>query len=204
MRRRVVTLIGNILLLFLAATSTSSMQPTRSEKLGSATAQAAEMVLTNGRIITVDEKDSIAQAVAIAGGQIVAVGSSDEVKSRIGANTRVIDLHGRTVTPGLIDTHLHFDGTSLLYELDVSYPAVKSINDVLAKIREKVATLKPGEWIRGSGWDEGKLAELRYIYASDLDRVSPNNPVYLTHTTGHYATTNSYALKLAGGYQRYA
>jgi len=198
MRRQAATVTIIFLLLFLAATALSFLRPARSEKISQTTAQAADIVLLNGKIITVDAKDSIAQAVAIAGGKIVAVGSNDAVKSRVGASTRVIDLHGRTATPGLIDTHLHFDGTSLLYELDLSYPAVKSINDVLAKIKEKVATLKLGEWVRGRGWDEGKLAELRYIYASDLDRVSPNNPVYLTHTTGHYAATNSYALKLAG------
>ena len=196
MKQRVVTVMSHLLLLFLAATSTSGT--IRNEKFDSTPVQIADIVLLNGQIITVDAKDSIAQAVAIAAGKIVAVGSNDAMKSRIGASTRVIDLHGRTATPGLIDTHLHFDGTSLLYELDLSYPAVKSINDVLTKIREQVAKLKPGEWVRGRGWDEGKLAELRYIYASDLDRVSPNNPVYLTHTTGHYATTNSYALKLAG------
>ena len=68
----------------------------------------------------------------------------------------------------------------------------------MKRVQERVATLKPGEWVRGSGWDEGKLAELRYIRASDLDKVSPENPVWLTHTTGHYGVANSAALKLAG------
>ena len=67
----------------------------------------------------------------------------------------------------------------------------------MAKIREKAATLKPGEWLVGAGWDEGKLAERRYLLASDLDKVTPNNPVWLMHTTGHYGVANSYALKLA-------
>ena len=69
---------------------------------------------------------------------------------------------------------------------------------MLNAVKRKAASLKPGEWVRGSGWDEGKLAELRYLYASDLDAVSPKNPVWLTQTTGHYGAANSYALKLAG------
>lgn len=102
------------------------------------------------------------------------------------------------VTPGLIDGHCHFSGASLLYELELSYPAVTKIGDVLEKIKSAVAAAKPGDWIRGSGWDEGKLAELRYIYASDLDRVASANPVWLTQTMGHYGVANSFALKLAG------
>ena len=158
---------------------------------------AAELVLTNGRIITVNAADAIAQAVAIAGGRIVAVGTNDELRPRIGPATRVVDLAGRTATPGLIDTHVHFSETDALYSVDLSDVGVKNMSDVLARIAAQVATRKPGEWIRGRGWDEGKLAERRYILAPDLDTVAPNNPVWLTHTTGHYGVANSYALKMA-------
>ncbi|NDQ57052.1 MAG: amidohydrolase, partial [Acidipila sp.] len=81
------------------------------------------------------------------------------------------------------------------YEVNLSDAA--RIEDVVAKVRERVATVKPGEWVVGSGWDEGKLAELRYVYASDLDKVAPANPVWLRHTTGHYGVANSYAMQLA-------
>jgi predicted amidohydrolase YtcJ len=84
-----------------------------------------------------------------------------------------------------------------LFSVDLNYPGVNNIPDVKKKISEMVKTLKPGEWVRGLGWDEGKLEELRYIYASDLDPVSPDNPVWLRHTMGHYGTANSLALKLA-------
>ncbi len=161
-------------------------------------AQNADLILINGKILTVDPQDSIAEAVAISAGKITAVGSNEAVKKVAAKNARVIDLHGRTATPGLIDTHCHFQEAAVLYDVEVSDPSIKQIPDVLKRVQEKVATVKPGVWVRGSGWDEGKFAELRYIYASDLDKVAPNNPVWLEHTTGHYGVANSAALKLAG------
>ena len=164
---------------------------------GAQTSDAADLVLLHGKILTVDAHDSIAEAVAIRGNKIVAAGSDSEISRHAGKGTQVIDLHGRTATPGLIDSHVHFadGGVSDLYEVNLSSAA--RIADVLSKVRERAATLKPGEWVLGSGWDEGKLAELRYVYASDLDAVSPSNPVWLTHTTGHYGVANSNAMKLA-------
>ena len=155
----------------------------------------ADLVLINGKILTVDANDSIAEAVAISNGKIVAVGSNEAVMERAAKNARVIDLHGRTATPGLIDTHGHFQAAQALYEIDLS--EVTRIDDVLKKVRAKVGASKPGEWVRGGGWDEGKLAELRYIYAADLDKVAPANPVWLSQTMGHYGVANSYAMKLA-------
>jgi len=186
-------LIGGVLLTALAiATSVSC-----SDRGGVPTALAPDMVLLNGKVITVDPDDSLAQAIAIRDGRILAVGSDDDIRELVGRSTRVVDLNGSTATPGLLDSHAHFSGTGMLYVVDLGYPEVESIEDVLKKIKAKADTLKPGEWIRGRGWDEGKLAELRYIYAEDLDRVTPENPVYVTHTMGHYGTANSYAMKLA-------
>jgi predicted amidohydrolase YtcJ len=157
----------------------------------------AELVLRNGKILTVDAADSVAQAVAIAGGKIVAVGPNERIAPLVDSHTQVIDLRGRTATPGLIDSHVHFSEADALYMVDLSDLAVKTVDDAVARVRAQVEKSKAGEWVRGRGWDEGKLAERRYITARDLDRVAPNNPVYLTHTTGHYAVANSYALKLA-------
>ena len=157
----------------------------------------ADLVLVNGRVLTVDANDSVAQAIAIAGGKIVAVGTSDQIRARIGSQTQVIDLGGRTATPGLIDTHVHFSEAAALFTVDLSDVAVKKMDDVVQRVAARVAKARPGEWVSGNGWDEGKLAERRYITAADLDTVSPDNPVWLEQTTGHYGVANSYALKLA-------
>ena len=160
----------------------------------------ADLLLVNGRVLTVDSADRVAQAVGIAGNRIVAVGTTAEVERVAAPNARRIDLAGRTVTPGLLDAHAHFSdgGAERLYVLDLSYPNVKNIPDVATAIRSKAAATPKGTWIQGRGWDEGKLAERRVITAKDLDAASPNNPVVLTQTTGHYVVANSAALRLAG------
>ncbi|HET7748494.1 MAG TPA: amidohydrolase family protein, partial [Terriglobales bacterium] len=160
---------------------------------------AADMVLLHGHILTMDAHDSIAQAIAIRHGVIVKVGTDAEVLQFAGKapGMRVIDLRGRAATPGLIDTHAHIaeGGVAELYGVKLADAA--SIAEIAARVKARVARAKPGEWVTGSGWDEGKLAEHRYVTAADLDAVSPNNPVWLLHTTGHYGVANSLALKLA-------
>jgi len=160
-----------------------------------AQSSSSDLILINGKIITVDTKDSIAQALSIHNGKIVAVGSNDQIQKLAPKNAQVIDLHGRTATPGLIDSHCHFDETDRIYGIELSN--ITNISEAVALVRKTAASRKPGEWIQGSGWDEGKLSDKRYITASDLDKVSPDNPVWLTHTTGHYGVANSFALRLA-------
>ena len=159
----------------------------------------ADLVLIHGHILTVDANDSVAQAIAVRHGVIVKVGTDAEVLEFAGntPGVRIIDLHGRTATPGLIDTHAHIadGGVEELYGIKLSDAA--SVAEIVARVKAKTALVKPGEWITGSGWDEGKLAEHRYVTAADLDAVAPNNPVWLVHTTGHYGVANSLALKLA-------
>ena len=142
-----------------------------------------------------DAADPLAEAVAIRDGKILDVGSKQSVLRHAGHTTNVFDLHGLTATPGLIDSHLHFAGVNAIYSINPS--TARSIEEVLQAVQERVARAKPGEWIQGEGWDEGKLAEARYIYAADLDRVAPRNPVWLVQTTGHYGVANSMALRLA-------
>jgi len=159
----------------------------------------ADLVLLHGHILTVDPKDSVVQAVAIRDGVIVKVGSDAEVLAFAGktAGIKTVDLKGHTVTPGLIDTHAHIadGGVEELYGVTLS--DATSVAEIVARVKAKVALVKPGEWVTGSGWDEGKLAEHRYVTAADLDAVAPNNPVWLVHTTGHYGVANSLALEKA-------
>jgi predicted amidohydrolase YtcJ len=156
---------------------------------------APDLMLLGGKVITMDAADSVAEAIAIRAGKIAAIGNTADVRKLAGPATRVIDMRGRTVTPGLIDAHLHFADVSPLYSVDLS--GAESIRDVQRLVRERVNKTKPSKWITGHGWDEGKLRERRYIQAADLDAVAPHNPVWLTHATGHYAVANSSALRLA-------
>lgn len=158
-----------------------------------------DLILVNGNIITVDSSDRIAEGIAIKNNKIIAIGTSSEINALAGPKTQRINLNRRTVTPGLLDAHIHltYSPATIPNMIDLSYPAVKNLKDVKSLIAQKVKTLKPGEWIRGKGWDEGKLEEQRLITARDIDDVSPANPVWLSHTTGHYGVANSTALALA-------
>lgn len=160
-------------------------------------AASPDIILIHGRIITVDSQDDVAQAIAVSGGKIIAVGTTSDVQRLAGPHTTVVDLKGLTATPGLIDSHAHVaeGGLGVLYQLDLS--DARSVSEVVQRVGDRIKTLKPGEWLVGQGWDEGKLKELRYVRASDLDPVSPDNPVWLVHTTGHYGVANRNALRLA-------
>jgi len=156
-----------------------------------------QLILFHGRILTVDSRDSIFQALAIRDGKIIAVGTDREIMRLADATTQRIDLRGRTATPGLIDSHAHIAdaGVEQLYHVHLS--DASTVAEVVQRVQAGLAALKPGEWLQGDGWDEGKLAERRYVTAADLDRVSPQNPVWLMQTTGHYGVANSAALRLA-------
>ncbi len=167
---------------------------------GAGAAQAApppQLILFHGRILTVNAQDSVVEALAIRDGKIIALGTDQEVLRLADSTTKRIDLHGRTATPGLIDSHAHIaeGGVDELYHVHLS--DASTVAEVVRRVKAGIAALKPGEWLQGDGWDEGKLAERRYVTAADLDGVSAHNPVWLTHTTGHYGVANSAALRLA-------
>lgn len=163
-----------------------------------AVAAPADTVLLHGRIITADAQDHVVQALAISGGRISALGSDAAIRKRIGPKTRVIDLKGRAATPGLIDTHAHILSTGLGELNQIPLAGARSVADMVAAVKARVATTPKGQWVLGVGWDEGKFATTTYPTAADLDAVSPDNPVWLEHTTGHYGVANGLALKMAG------
>jgi len=162
-----------------------------------ALAQPADLVLRGGNIITVDNDWRVAQAVAVRGGRFVAIGENATVANYIGPNTQVIELAGRTVVPGLIDSHLH----QLFATLNgpaVQLLGAKTVADVQKAIEERVAHTEPGKWVMASsGWHESILEEGRMPTRFELDAVSPNNPVFIPRG-GHVVTVNSKALELAG------
>jgi predicted amidohydrolase YtcJ len=166
----------------------------------------ADLVITNGKVITVDKDFSIRQAVAVKEGKIIAVGTNDEIKLFIGSNTQVLDLRGKPILPGINEAHMHppfFGASRPPLSLDLSYPAVKSIPDMVEALRQKVAETEPGEWIRGFGWDQGSLEECKNDPSMlprkwDLDAVSPDNPVAFTDFSCHTLLVNSKALEIAG------
>jgi len=156
-----------------------------------------DLVLVSGRILTMDSGSSVAEALAVRDGKILAVGSDAAVRPMAGPQTRVIDLAGKSVVPGLIDTHAHF-GAAGLGDYVVNLGPAKSVAGALELLKAFVARKKPGEWIITGGWHPpSQLAEKRYLTRQEIDSVAPNNPVYL-RTVGHFAMANSLALQKAG------
>ena len=166
----------------------------------------ADLVLTNAKVITVDQDFSIKQAVAVKDGKIMAVGADDEIKTYIAADTKVLDLKGKPLLPGINESHMHapfFGASRPPLSLDLTYPTVQSIPDMVAALKQKVAEVEPGEWVRGFGWDQSTLEECRNDPSKlprkwDLDAVSPDHPVAFTDFSVHTLLVNSKALEIAG------
>ena len=160
--------------------------------------QTADLVLQHGVVLTVDAKDSVAQAVAIRDGRIVAVGTDTDVSRLVGPKTKVVDLAGRAVTPGLIDTHIHLlEGvTGSMYKVVLTSAA--SVAEILDKVKARAEKTPAGDWVEGSGWNEGVIAEHRAPTLAELDAISAGHPVFLENVTGHYAMVNSAGLVKLG------
>lgn len=156
--------------------------------------QKISLLLYNGKIFTADENFTIAEAVAVDGEKIVAVGTSQELKNKYQA-AREIDLRGRLVTPGFNDAHVHFlrGGLSLL---NVDLTGTKTLAEAQARIAAKAKETRAGEWIIGRGWDH-TIWKQNFPSRADLDKVAPNNPAFFVRVDGHIAWVNSAALRLA-------
>lgn len=165
--------------------------------------EPADLVLRNGKIVTVDEGKPEAQALAVRGDIIVAVGSNRQIKPYINQETEVIELEGKLAIPGFIDAHGHF--TSLgESKLELDLMKVKNWDEIVAMVEETVRKAKPGEWIQGRGWHQEKWEKAPtpnvdgLPFHHSLSEVSPDNPVLLTHASGHASFANAKAMELAG------
>src|SRR6266704_4003013 len=160
-------------------------------------AEPADVVFVNGNVYTVNAKQPRAEAIAVKGDRIVFVGSNANAKRFQGGGTRVIDLRGETVVPGMTDAHYHFIGVGQR-EMNLNLEGLTNLEDFLAKVKERVDRAKPGEWVTGRGWIETFWKPPVFPTRWDLDKISPNNPVFLTRADGHGAVANSAALKTGG------
>lgn len=163
--------------------------------IGLGRVDVADTILTNGKILTVDAADTVAQALAIKDGVILAVGSNDEINLFAGDTTQIYDLAGRVVTPGLIDSHLHVAYLDVMNQmLPFLPPEVATIDAFVAKLEAVAAQTPPGEWIQIYFLAlQGEFPTRDY-----LDPVTPDNPVWVIHQSGHYGYANSKAMEIAG------
>ena len=182
------------LLLFLGLTAAQT-QPT---------AEPATLVLRNGKIVTVDAALPEARAIAIRGDRIQALSATDEgIQRYIGPNTQVIDLQGQLAVPGLIESHGHFMGLGSS-KMNLDLMDVKDWDEIVSMVAAAAKQAKPGEWILGRGWHQEKWASVPkpnvegFPYHDALSKVSPNNPVLLTHASGHASFVNAKAMEAAG------
>lgn len=178
------------LILFLVLISCSGKKP-------------ADLVITGGTIYTLDDAQPIVEAVVVNADTIAFAGTAKAAEEWIGDNTNVIDLAGRTMIPGFIEGHGHFMGVGF-NELDLDLSGVKSFDEIVERVRIAASKAKPGEWILGRGWHQDKWdskpADMVKGYPShaQLSAVSPDNPVFLSHASGHMSLANAKAMEIAG------
>lgn len=157
----------------------------------------ADLIFTNGQIITVDSHFTVAEALAIKGNKIIRVGTNNEMHEWKGSNTQIIDLQGRSMLPGFIDAHAHLElyGTN---QLGVNCKEVHSIEEMKQKLKQIAADTPKGQWIRGWGYNQNYLSEGRHPTRKDLDEVSTEHPIIVVRTCGHISCVNSKALEMGG------
>ncbi|PKN68248.1 MAG: amidohydrolase [Deltaproteobacteria bacterium HGW-Deltaproteobacteria-12] len=163
----------------------------------------ADVIYINGDIVTLDKSNPQAEAVATMDDKIVAVGSTALVQKTAGPRTQIIDLQGKTLVPGLIEPHSHFSvyGPWVLLRVNLSSPPVgqiRNMKDLTDALRERAAATEKGMWVLGYGYDDTLLEEKRHPTRFDLDEVSPDHPIFISHVSGHFMSANSKMLAMAG------
>jgi predicted amidohydrolase YtcJ len=193
-KRSINNYLFAVILFFLSCNSATE---------SASSADAADMVLTNAKVYTVNKNQPEAEAIAVKDGKIVFVGSNSDAKKHIGSSTEVIDAKGQFVMPGFIEGHGHIHGLGASL-INLNLMNVKNWDEIVTMVGEAVKKAKPGDWIVGRGWHQEKWNPapaknyLGYPYHEELDKVSPDNPVLLSHASGHSLYANAKALELAG------
>ncbi len=165
--------------------------------------EKADLIIRGGTIYTVDDQQPIVESVAVKGDKIIYVGAASELDKYQSESTKIIDLKGRTMTPGLIEGHGHFMGLGY-NELNVDLLETKSYQEIIDKVKQAVDNAEPGQWITGRGWHQSKWTEMpdqmvKGFQTHDLlSEISPDNPVYLRHASGHAGFANAKAMEIAG------
>ena len=158
----------------------------------------ADLVFKNGQVITVNPNDDIVTSVASKDDKIIYVGNDNDADEFVGPHTQIIDLEGRTLTPGFNDAHLHMTGIGAhQLEVNLTYPEVNSIADIKAKVKEAASKIPKGEWIRCFGYNQEFLEDKRHPTRWDIDEVAPEHPVVLVRVCSHVSVFNSNALQIA-------
>ena len=189
-RREAVTLAGSALLLSVTG-----------ERIAKA-ADSPDVIYVNGKIITANSQNGIAEAIAIGGDKIQAVGQNDVIRATAGPATKVVDLGGKAMIPGIFDPHSHFplSANTVLFQVDLSSPPVgkiTTIDGIIVALKQKAEKTPPGQWVVGVGYDDTLVAEKRHPTRQDLDKVSTEHPIYLMHVSYHFGAANSKALEIA-------
>ena len=165
--------------------------------------QPADLILTNGKIITLEDIAPTAEALAVSGDRIIAVGTAKKIKPYIGSSTRVIDLQGQTAIPGFIDSHAHFTGVGEA-RMILDLTQARNWDEIVALVAEAARKAKPGEWVRGRGWHQEKWDKrpepsIDGLPIHDaLNGEAPDNPAMLEHASGHYCQANAKATEVGG------
>ncbi|MEK7671890.1 MAG: amidohydrolase family protein, partial [Bacteroidota bacterium] len=158
-------------------------------------ASSATLILLNGVVYTVNEKQPLAEAIAIRDNKIIAVGSNEEIKSSF-TSAKTIDLKGKAVYPGFSDAHAHLEGLGALL-VNVNLSDTKSVEEIQMLVAERAATVPVGSWVRGRSWDQNKWPDKSFPTHQMLDEVANENPVYLKRVDGHAVWVNQKALDIA-------
>ena len=193
MKRSILHYLPAVILFFLSCNPATK----------SSSNEIAELVINNAKVYTVNKSQPDAEAIAVKDGKIVFVGSDEDVKKYISDKTEVIDAKGQFVMPGFIEGHGHIHGLGASL-INLNLMNVRNLDEIVAMVADAIKKAKPGDWIVGRGWHQEKWNPapaknyLGYPYHEELDKVSPNNPVLLSHASGHSVYVNAKAMKLAG------